>query len=45
MFDIYDSYYKMGLFTKADMDLFVTAGMLSADDEAKIVGTGDTPVN
>ena len=37
MFDIYKSYYEMGLFTKADMDNFVLAGMLSAEDEAKIV--------
>lgn len=38
MFEIYKSYYEMGLFTKADMDNFVLADMLSAEDEAKIVG-------
>ena len=38
MFDIYNNYYKMGLFTKADMDTFVLAGMLTADEEVKIVG-------
>lgn len=39
MFDIYNSYYKMGLFTKEDLDTFVSAEMLSAEDEAKILGT------
>lgn len=38
MFEIYQSYYKMGLFTKADLDNFVLAQMLSAEDEAKILG-------
>lgn len=37
MFEIYQSYYKMGLFTKADLDNFVLAQMLSAEDEAKIL--------
>lgn len=39
MFDIYNSYYKMGLFTKQDLDNFVLAAMLTAEDEAKILGT------
>lgn len=43
MFDIYNNYYKMGLFTKADMDNFVLAGMLTAKDEAKIVGVAGQP--
>lgn len=38
MFEIYKSYYEMGLFTKQDMDNFVLADMLSAEDEAMIVG-------
>lgn len=38
MFEIYKSYYVMGLFTKADLDNFVLAQMLSAEDEAKILG-------
>lgn len=38
MFDIYNSYYKMGLFTKADLDNFVLAQMLTTEDEAKILG-------
>lgn len=43
MFDIYNNYYKMGLFTKADMDTFVLAGMLNAEDEVKIVGVAGQP--
>ncbi len=38
MFEIYNDYFKMGLFTKADLDTFVLAGMLTADEETKIVG-------
>lgn len=38
MFDIYESYFKMGLFTKADLDNFVKALMLSQEDENKILG-------
>lgn len=38
MFDIYKQYYQLGLFTKADLDNFVLAQMLSAEDEAKILG-------
>ena len=37
-FDYYNSYYKMGLFTKENLDLFVSVDMLSADDEKKILG-------
>lgn len=37
-FDYYNSYYKMGLFTKENLDLFVQVDMLSADDEKKILG-------
>lgn len=36
-FDYYNSYYKMGLFTKGNLDLFVQVDMLSAEDEAKIL--------
>ena len=39
MFGIYKSYYGMGLFTQADLDLFVKAGDLSADQEKQILGT------
>lgn len=35
--DYYESYYKMGLFTKENLDLFVEVGMLSASDEQKIL--------
>lgn len=38
MFEIYNDYFKMGLFTKADLDTFVLVGMLTADEETKIVG-------
>lgn len=37
MFEIYKSYYTMGLFTKEDLDNFVLAEMLSAEDEQKIL--------
>ena len=37
-FDYYNSYYKMGLFTKDNLALFVSVGMLSDEDEAKILG-------
>ena len=36
-FDYYNEYYKMGLFTKDNLDLLVSVGYLSADDEAKIL--------
>lgn len=36
-FDYYNSYYKMGLFTKENLDLFVSVDMLSAEDEKKIL--------
>ncbi|WP_418288112.1 XkdX family protein [Limosilactobacillus oris] len=39
-FDYYNTYYKMGLFTKENLDLFVEVAMLSAEDEQKIL----TPV-
>lgn len=38
MFGIYKSYYEMKLFTKDDLDLFVEAGDLSADQENQILG-------
>lgn len=44
MFEIYQSYYKMGLFTKADLDNFVLAQMLSAEDEAKILNPAKAAV-
>lgn len=37
MFNVYKSYYQQGLFTKADLDLFVEAKMLTADQEAQIL--------
>lgn len=37
MFDVYKSYYEMGLFTKADLDTFVLAQMLTQEDEDKIL--------
>lgn len=43
MFEIYKNYYAMGLFTKEDLDNFVLAEMLSAEDEAKILSPGTTP--
>lgn len=36
-FDYYNNYYKLGLFTKENLDLFVSVDMLSAEDEAKIL--------
>lgn len=36
-FDYYNSYYKLGLFTKDNLDLFVSVGFLSQDDENKIL--------
>lgn len=36
-FEYYNSYYKMGLFTKENLELFVEVGMLSAEDEQKIL--------
>ncbi len=35
--EYYEKYYKMGLFTRENLDLFVEVGMLSADDEKKIL--------
>ena len=35
--DYYENYYKMGLFTKDNLDLFVSVGMLSAADEQAIL--------
>lgn len=35
--DYYENYYKMGLFTKENLDLFVSVGMLSAADEQAIL--------
>ena len=36
-FEYYSSYYKMGFFTKDNLALFVEVGMLSAEDEQKIL--------
>lgn len=36
-FDYYNTYYKLGLFTKENLDLFVSVDMLPAEDEAKIL--------
>lgn len=35
--DYYNNYYKMGLFTKENLDLFVEVGMLTQADEQKIL--------
>lgn len=43
MFDIYKSYYSQGLFTKADLDLFVEAEMLTADEESQILNPATQP--
>ncbi|MCT3441968.1 XkdX family protein [Limosilactobacillus fermentum] len=43
MFDIYKSYYSQGLFTKADLDLFVQAQMLTADQEQQILTSVNQP--
>lgn len=37
MFNIYDTYYKMGLFTEADINLFVTVGDLTQTEADKIL--------
>lgn len=39
MFDIYNNYYKMGLFTADDLANFVLAGFITAADKDKILGT------
>lgn len=35
--EYYEDYYKAGLFTRENLDLFVAVGMLSASDEQKIL--------
>lgn len=35
--EYYEKYYKMGLFTKENLDLFVEVGMLAQADEQKIL--------
>jgi hypothetical protein len=35
--EYYENYYKMGLFTKENLDLFVSVDMLSAADEQAIL--------
>ena len=44
MFDLYKNYYEQGLFTKDDLDLFVEAKMLTADEEAQILTPATAPV-
>ena len=44
MFDIYKQYYQLGLFTKADLDNFVLAQMLTAEDEEKILNIAKAAV-
>ncbi|MFT8392454.1 MAG: XkdX family protein [Liquorilactobacillus ghanensis] len=36
MADYIKQYYLLGLYTDADLDIFVSAGMLTADEEAAI---------
>lgn len=43
MFDIYKNYYAQGLFTKTDLDLFVQAEMLTADQEQQIFNAINQP--
>ena len=43
MFDLYKNYYEQGLFTKDDLDLFVEAKMLTADEEAQILTPATAP--
>lgn len=42
MFEIYDTYYKMGLFTEADINLFVTVGDLTQAEADKILKPAPT---
>lgn len=35
--EFYENYYKMGLFTRDNLDLFVSVDMLSATDEQTIL--------
>lgn len=42
MFDIYNNYYKMGLFTADDLATFVLAGFITEDQKNKILGTAAT---
>lgn len=37
MFEIYQRYYKMGLFTVADIKLFVEVGDLTQEEADKII--------
>lgn len=43
MFEVYKDYYAQGLFTKDDLDLFVQAGMLTADEEDRILNPVEQP--
>lgn len=36
LFEIYDEYFHLGLFTKDDLKLFVEVGFITADEEVKI---------
>lgn len=42
MFDIYNNYYKMGLFNADDLATFVLAGFITEADKEKILGTATT---
>lgn len=37
-YDIYQTYYKMGLFTKENLDMFEQVGWLTADQVKQIEG-------
>lgn len=39
MFEIYELYYKMGLFTADDIKLFVEVNDLTQEEADKILGT------
>ena len=43
MFEVYKDYYAQGLFTKDDLALFVQAGMLTADEEDRILNPAGQP--
>lgn len=36
-YDFYNEYYRLGLFTKENLEMFVEVGFLSQADEQKIV--------
>lgn len=39
MFDMIKSFYQMGLYTKSDLDLFVSVGYITNEQEQSLLGT------